>query len=344
MTRARVIVCNTLDPFITGGSELFAARLTEELNRAGHQALQVTFPFRLKRFGQEAIAQAALPWNLLDLTGAADVVIPLRFPTWLVQHPNKVIYLNHQLRNAYDLFGAPHGPKVSPDTLATRHFVMACDARLIEAKKLFAVSRNVAARLKHFNGLEAELLYHGLPLEGQHRPGDWGDYVLSVGRLVSMKRFDLLIRAISLTTTPVRCLIAGQGREQEALEALIAELGAGDKVQLLGWTSDADLIDLYSGALGVWYAPVDEDYGLVTLEAFRSAKPVLTATDSGGVLEFVSNGNNGFILPPEPAAFADAIDRLYLDRRLARSMGEAGAGAVRHITWANCVSRLSAYF
>ncbi|HYF94211.1 MAG TPA: glycosyltransferase family 4 protein [Symbiobacteriaceae bacterium] len=344
MAGARVIVCNTMDPFVTGGSELFAARLTDELNRAGHRATQVTFPFRLRKFHQYFLAQATLPWETLNLTGFADVVIPLRFPTWLVQHPNKVVYLNHQLRIAYDLFDAPHGIRSTPDTLAARDYVRACDTRLSEAKKLFAVSRNVAARLQHFNGMEAELLYHGLPLEGRHRRGEYGDYVLSIGRLVSMKRLDLLIRAMALTTTPVRCLIGGQGREQAALEALIASLGVAEKVHLLGWTSEDDLIDLYSGALGVYYAPVDEDYGLVTLEAFQSAKPVLTATDSGGVLEFVADGVNGFILPPEPAAFAMAIDQLYLDRRLARTMGEAGADAVRHVSWANCISRLSESF
>lgn len=344
MTRARVIVCNTMDPFITGGSELFAARLTEELNRAGHRAVQVTFPARLPKFRHEHLARIALPWETLDLSAAADVVIPLRFPTWLVQHPNKVVYLNHQLRVAYDLFDAPHGPKASPETEAARQFVMARDARLAEAKKLFAVSRNVSARLKHYNGIEAELLYHGLPLEGRHRQGDYGDYIFSVGRLVPMKRFDLLIRAMAQTKTPVRCLIGGQGRQQVELEALIAELGAEEKVQLLGWTSDERLLDLYSSALGVYYAPVDEDYGLVTLEAFHSAKPVLTAADSGGVLEFVCDGDNGLILPPDPAAFAEAIDRLYLDRQLARRMGGAGADAVRHVTWENCVSRLSQHF
>lgn len=344
MARARIIICNTMDPFVTGGSELFAARLTEEFNRAGHQALQITFPARFREFRQDQLAQVTLPWQSLDLTAVADVVIPLRFPTWLVEHPNKVVYLNHQLRVAYDLFDAPHGPKPNPKTLAARHFVMACDARLAEAKQLFAVSRNVCSRLKHYNGMDAELLYHGLPLEGRHRPGPYGDYIMSAGRLVSMKRIDLLIRALALTKMPVRCLIAGQGREHDALTRLIAELGVGDRVTLLGWTSEMDLIDLYSGALGVFYAPVDEDYGLVTLEAFRSEKPVLTATDSGGVLEFVADGVNGFILPPEPEAFAEAIDRLWLDRRLAPTLGRAGADGVREITWQNCVSRLSQFF
>lgn len=341
---ARVIVCNTMDPFITGGSELFAARLTEEIARAGHNALLVTFPFRPKKFDAQQLARGAAAWEQVDLTASADVVIPLRFPTWLVEHPNKLVYLNHQLRVAYDLFGTPHGPKITDQSLAARAYVQECDQQLASAKQIFSVSKNVAHRLKRYNGLDSEVLYHSLPHEGLHRPGDYGDYVLSVGRLVSMKRFALLIRAVALTQTPVRCLIVGEGRERAALEALVRELGAGDKVQLLGWREPAELISLYSGALGVYYAPVDEDYGLVTLEAFHSAKPVVTATDSGGVLEFVADGVNGSVVPPDPAAFAAVLDQWYTDRNLARRLGQEGALAVRHISWERCVKRLEEFF
>lgn len=341
---ARVIVCNTMDPFITGGSELFAARLTEEIRRAGHDSLLVTFPFRPRRFDPQQLARGAAAWQNVDLVASADVVIPLRFPTWLVEHPNKVVYLNHQLRVAYDLFGKPHGPKVTEQSLAARDFVRECDREIAAAKQVFAVSRNVAQRLKHYNGLDSEVLYHSLPHEGLHRPGPHGDYILSVGRLVSMKRFDLLIRAIALTQTPVRCLVVGEGRERPALEALVRELGVEDRVQLLGWRTPEDLIALYSGALGVYYAPVDEDYGLVTLEAFHSAKPVITAADSGGVLEFVADGVNGRVLPPDPAAFAEVLDQWYMDRNLARRLGCEGAAAVGHISWERCVKRLEEFF
>jgi glycosyltransferase involved in cell wall biosynthesis len=333
-----------MDPFVTGGSELFATKLTEQLNAAGHDAILVTFPFRPPRFEAAHLDRGAAPWRSLDLSAMADVVIPMRFPTWLVEHPNKVVYLNHQLRVAYELFGTPHGPKENERTLRAREYVMACDEELGRAKKVFAVSRNVQQRLKAFGGLDSELLYHGLPHEGLYHTGPYGDYILGVGRLVSMKRFDLLVEAMARTRTPVRCLIVGEGRERAALEAQIARLGASDKVTLLGWRTHQEVLDLYAGALGVYYAPVDEDYGLVTLEAFNSGKPVLAATDSGGVLEFVREGLNGRVLPPDPAAFAEAIDQWYLDRQLVRRLGEAGADSVRQITWGDCIRRLSEFF
>lgn len=344
MAKTRIIVCNTLHPFVTGGSELFAAKLTEQLNEAGHQAILVTFPFQFGRFRKDNLVRACTPWESLDLSKMADVVIPLRFPTWLVQHPNKIVYLNHQLRIAYDLFDTPYGPSKNSDTQLARKYVMAADTALAKAKKIFAVSRNVQQRLKRFNKLDSELLYHGLPLEERHYAGNSGDYILSVGRLVSMKRVDLLIKAMEQTKSGVKCYIVGDGMERPKLENLIAECKLQERVQLLGWVSDEKLIELYANSLGVYYAPVDEDYGLVTLEAFKSSKPILTTTDSGGVLEFVQDGMNGKVLPSEPKAFAEAIDLLYNDRALSLLMGTTGAETIKQITWQHCIRRLEDNF
>ena len=71
-----------------------------------------------------------------------------------------------------------------------------------------------------------------------------------------------------------------------------------------GAVNDEALLELYAGALGVIYAPFDEDYGYVTLEAFLARKPVITARDSGGTLEFVVDGVNGWICDPRPDAVA----------------------------------------
>ena len=56
----------------------------------------------------------------------------------------------------------------------------------------------------------------------------------------------------------------------------------------------------------------------------QAAKAVITATDSGGALELIANGENGYVVDPSPRAIAAAMDRLYTDRRLARQLGEAG--------------------
>ena len=78
----------------------------------------------------------------------------------------------------------------------------------------------------------------------------------------------------------------------------------------------------------------------MTLEAFLSRKPVITATDSGGPLEFVEDGTNGFVTAPQSDAIAAAISRLVQDRSLARRTGESGYERARTITWEGVVERL----
>jgi glycosyltransferase involved in cell wall biosynthesis len=113
-----------------------------------------------------------------------------------------------------------------------------------------------------------------------------------------------------------------------------------DRVDLLGTIDDEQILDLYAGALAVVYTPFDEDYGYVTLEGFLCHKPVVTATDSGGPLEFVVDGENGLVVTPEPEAVAAAINALAADRRRAAALGEAGFDCAQRITWDGVIDRL----
>jgi glycosyltransferase involved in cell wall biosynthesis len=90
----------------------------------------------------------------------------------------------------------------------------------------------------------------------------------------------------------------------------------------------------------VFYAPVDEDYGFATVEACGAARPVVTTSDAGGVLEFVEDGVNGLVRPPDPVALAEALDRLAADAALAGRLGRAGRPKVVGITWERVVAAL----
>ena len=113
-----------------------------------------------------------------------------------------------------------------------------------------------------------------------------------------------------------------------------------DRVVFVGATTGDELIKLYADALAVMYAPFDEDYGYVTLEAFLSEKPVITATDSGGTLEFVVDGENGYVCPPDPEALGRAAARFAADKQLAARLGRAGSARARSITWDGVVEQL----
>ena len=174
----------------------------------------------------------------------------------------------------------------------------------------------------------------------QIRPGPYGDYILSVGRIESVKRVDLAVRALAHVDRGVRLVIAGDGTQRANTERLVESLGLGDRVTFLGAVDDRTLLDLYAGALGVVYAPFDEDFGYVTLEAFLARKPVITATDAGGPLEFVVDGVNGAIAEPEPEAVGAAFARLHADRAYAAALGDAGHARASEVTWHGVIDRL----
>ncbi len=341
----RILVCGVQVPFTYGGAEILVRSLVEELQARGHEAEAVSLPFTWPDRTQ--LFKSCLAWRLLDLSEVErrriDVVIATRFPSYVVKHPNKVVWLVHQLRQAYELAGTTYSDfRGSPRDRRVTEMLRAMDTRtLAEARRVFSISRNVGSRLERGNGLSIEALYPPPRLTGRLRPGPYGDYVLTVGRLNKIKRFDHLVRAMKHVGSGVRCTIAGTGPERDDLLALIDRLGVGDRVEIREGVSDEEIAALYAGALAVYYAPFDEDYGYVTVEAFQAGKPVVTLADAGGVLEFVRDGENGFVCPPSsPAEVARRLDRLFADREEARRLGEAGARRVEGITWDETIARL----
>lgn len=343
----RILVATSQVPFAHGGAELHVQSLVDQLKLRGFGVDLVQLPFSWTR--RVDVMKSALAWRLLDLrtltADPIDLVIAMRFPAYLIRHPNKVVWLIHQFRQVYDLKGTPYSEyQFSPEDERAAAMVRAMDQRgLGEARALFSNAQNTANRLLRFNGLAATPLYAPPPLFDGLRTGNYGDYVLAVGRLDRMKRFELLIEALATTSSPTRAVFAGRGPEQERLEELARAKGVSERVIFAGFVDDARLLDLYANALAVFYAPYDEDYGYVTVEAMRAAKPVLTTRDAGGVLEFVEDGVNGFIAPPGGAKkLGRAIDRLAGEAGLAQAMGSAGQRRVEGIGWDPVIEALTA--
>ena len=331
-------------PFVTGGAELHVRSLIEVLRHRGHEVDLVALPFRSQP-KEDLLAQAAA-WRLLDLSSSngqpVDLLIATRFPTYFARHPHKVAWVIHQHRAAYELCGTPFSDfEHTEGDVGLRRKLFELDARMLgECRHVFANSNNTARRLRTFNGVPAEGLYHPPPLADRLRQGPYGDYVLVVGRIENVKRVDLAISAMAHVPPPLKLIIAGEGSQRAATERTVADHGLQDRVVFAGAIGGEALINLYAGALAVVYAPFDEDYGYVTLEAFLCAKPVITATDSGGTLEFVVNDQNGFVCAPEPAAIGAAIVSLAADRTRTAQFGRAGLARARQITWAGVVERL----
>jgi len=344
----RIAVVNNQVPFVRGGAEALADWLCSKLEEHGHQAQLVRLPFQWNPAPQ--ILEHALAARLVRLRGI-DRVVALKYPAYFVPHDDKVLWLLHQFRQAYDLWGTPY--QDLPDTPgghAIRDAVVASDnAWLPEAKRIYTNSAVTSDRLRRFNGIESEVLYPPLLDPDGFTAGAYGDYVFCPGRITAGKRQHVLVEALAHTRTQVRVVIGGapeHPEDLERLERLAAEHGVADRVEIVGrFITEEEKRAWMAEALACAYLPYDEDsYGYVTLEAFESRRPVVTFTDSGGILELVRDAETGYVTAPEPAELAAAMDRLHEDRARARALGEAGHDLMRtlNISWDRVVEALTA--
>lgn len=335
-----VLVCAAQVPFHKGGLELLVDNLVGALDAAGHRAEAVAVP---AAWDQARVLDAPLAWRMLPLD--ADLVIPLNFPSYFARHPNKVVWLAHQHRAAYDGLGQPWSDFGLDDTsLEVHRTLLEWDTRALgEAGRRYAISGVVASRLRRFNGLDATPLPHPPPLADRlhARPaGRAGQHVLCATRLEASKRPEMFVDALAASTAGVPGVLAGRGSLAVDLASRVEAHGLGARLALPGFVPDDDLVDLFADAVAVVYSPFDEDYGYVTLQAFLAGVPVITSADAGGVLEWVEDGVTGLVTDGSPEAMGAAIDRLAADADLAARMGAAGRAKVAGLSWERVVATL----
>jgi glycosyltransferase involved in cell wall biosynthesis len=342
----RVVIATAQVPFVRGGAEGLAAGLRDALQAAGHTADIVALPF--KWYPPECILDQMLAWRLLDVTESfgtpIDLLIGLRFPAYLVPHPNKVLWLLHQHKTAYEWWDHPFGDlRPHPRGLEVRNAIRRADRALIpEAKSVFTISANVRRRLSVHCGIDSTVLYPPPPQAARFFCAASEPYLFFPSRLLRPKRQGLVLEALARTRHAVRLRFAGSADEPahaEALQRQASDLRVHQRVEWLGPISDQDKLHHYAHALGVVFPPLDEDFGYVALEAMLAAKPVITCTDSGGTLELVEHRVTGLIVEPTAAQLASAMDSLWENHATAAAWGQAGCGRVDrlNISWDNVV-------
>ncbi len=343
---AVVLVVTSAPPLVEGGHMVIARALERALIEAGHRAAIVRTPSN--RFGRQASAYMANWLTDVAETGdgaPVDQVISLRYPSYAVRHPRHVCWLNHTMREYYDLWDGFSGRLSRRGRIkesVRRAAIRRVDTWLLRrhVTRLFAQSRTIQERLSTYNGLSSTVL-RPPPPPRPYRTDGYGDYLFFASRLTPLKRADLLLRALAEPAgAGVRCVIGGEGGERAALQALARDLGVDRRVEFTGHLDDAALVDHLARCRGVVFVPRQEDYGFVTVEAFAAGKPVITATDSGGPTELVRDGETGFLVPPEPAALAVACARLMDDAGGAERMGQQGRCDTASITWPRTVEAL----
>ncbi|MGB5962244.1 MAG: glycosyltransferase family 4 protein [Coleofasciculaceae cyanobacterium] len=343
----RIAVTTVQVPFIRGGAEILAEGLIKAIREAGHEVDEISMPFRF--YPVSEVRRSMDIWeseNFEYMNGyALDVVICLKFPTFYLKHPNKVAWLIHQHRSVYELWDTPftEGLSNTSEGKNLRQDIIKRDTKALKSfKNLYTIARTVSERLQHFNQISSIPLYNPPRLANYFYTAPAEPYIFFPSRLEDLKRQDLLIKSMRYVKSPVVALLAGEGGKKTDLKHLISQLNLNQRVRLLGQITDDEMLGFYAHSLGVFFGSYSEDYGYVTLEAMLAAKPVITCSDSGGSLEFVVNGETGFVVEPNPEAVAQAIDELYFNQKGAAEMGKAGLERyhVLDISWDNVVQKL----
>lgn len=342
---AVLAVVTSSPPNVEGGHLVIARALVAAAREAGHDArLVVTPDLGFGRFAESYLVN----WrtNIAVAAGVpVDQVISLRYPSYAVRHPTHVCWLNHTIREYYDLwprFTAAISARARIKEQVRRRLIHTADRWLLtrNVTKVVAQSRTIERRLADGLRIQADVVYPPAPLRG-YRCDEYGDYIFAVSRLTPLKRVDLLVRALADPTAQrMKAVIAGDGEERGTLESLARTLGVADRVTFTGRISDAELLDHLARCRAVYFAPFDEDYGFVTVEAFASRKAVVTCHDSGGPAELVRDSQNGLVCDPTPASVALCLARLADDRTFAERLGELAAAQAATMTWADAVKRL----
>jgi glycosyltransferase involved in cell wall biosynthesis len=343
---SRIAVVTSSPPMTDGGHMVIARALVDALREQGHEADVIVTP--QNRFGRQASAYLATWFTDVGTSerGRIDQIISLRYPSYAVRHERHVCWLNHTMREYYDLwdrFSASLSPQGRLKERVRRTLVHAADRYLLtnNVDRLFVQSNTIRERLAMWPSLAATVLYPPAPPR-PYRCDRYGDFIFMVSRLTALKRADLLIEALATDAgAGIKAVIAGEGEELDRLARLVASRGLEDRVTLAGAISQSQLLHYLAHCRAVCFPPLQEDFGFVTVEAFASHKAVVTCRDSGGPAELVTDGVHGYVCEPTPAALASRLRQLVDDQGLAEQMGRQAHARGAELTWANAVRQLT---
>lgn len=321
-----------------GGAEAFHEGFCTALREHGWNVNKMQIGSDESSF--EGILETYLQCYDLDVS-QYDLVISSKAPSYAVRHPQHLCYLQHTIRVFYDMFDVEFP---TPDAMLNRQRerIQTLDTALLAPSRVARIFTNgdeTLRRLRRYNGLDGEVLYPGL-LRDHFHTGRFDNYLFLPGRLHRWKRIGLLVDAMHYVRSEIELRIAGTGEDYEKF----VERAANDsRIRFLGRISNEECIEQYANALAVPFVPLMEDFGYITLEAFRSGKPVITCTDSGTPVDLVSHAKAGIVADPTPESIAAAIDRLASNPLLVQKMGARGAELATRITWQGPVRQIMAY-
>jgi glycosyltransferase involved in cell wall biosynthesis len=350
LRRIAILAWRDLDDPEAGGSELHAARVAALWSQAGIEVMMRTshapgsaqVSFRdgykvIRKAGRYMVFPRAAWSEMMGWHGSSDALVeiwngmPFFSPVWAAKRP-RAVWLHHVHDSMWDMTLPPRLARLG----RTVEFRIAPPIyRRSRIVTLSESSKEEIARQLRLRPSNITVVPPGI--DPSFRPGGRPSptpLVLAVGRLVPVKRFDLVIDAVAQVRSrrsDLRAVIVGEGYERDALERRIAELGAGDWISLVGRVDSATLIDLYRQAWVLVSASRHEGWGMTITEAAACRTPAV-ATRIAGHSDAVIDGTTGVLVDDDKGLVA-AIERLVSDDAFRALLGKNALEHASQLTW-----------
>jgi glycosyltransferase involved in cell wall biosynthesis len=171
--------------------------------------------------------------------------------------------------------------------------------------------------------------------------------ILSVGFFIAPKRIDQLLYAFSELKGKYKdivLLLIGMGHQENLYKEIIKNNGMEDQVYILGQISPSEMVSYYRAADFIVHPSVSESFSMVCLEAMAAGKPFI-CTSNIGITEYVTDGKEAFIIPPDSiGSLTEKMDLLLRDPELRKAMGRAARETSRAFRWENVLLEISSVY
>ena len=344
-----------------GGAEVRVMYLLREWKRLGHKVILISsnFPKALKRellwevpvyrygfplyrniFAPFSIDKAIIK-NLRVFKPDVVYLASMPFPPIFSHCFKPLRSISKELKDVKVVAHIAHLPNYSAAEDILHYSLLKLNeilTKTISCDVITTVSYATYSKIKKFFSQEIFITGNGVdtkifkPLDIETVPHS----VFSWGMLCKRKNFETLIKAFKLVKDEffdARLLIAGEGPNKAKLIKLIKRMGLSRSVKLLGRITDQQLVKKINQAEVIVFPSLLEGFGLPIIESMACRKPVI-ASDIEASRELITNGNNGVLVSPKnEKAIAEAIIKVFEDKKLANRIAYNGFLFSHKFSW-----------